>query len=175
MGDPATSQIGSLTSLAHREKVESYVALAQQEGGVIACGGRRPDLPAPFDRGAFYLPTVVTGLSPSSRTATEEIFGPVVTIHPFDSEEEALALANASNYGLAGSLFCGDVQRVQRVARRWETGMIWTNSWMHRDLRVPFGGVKESGLGVEGGRHSLDFWSNAKNICLYMGDAKAAL
>ena len=171
VGDPATAQVGSLTSLAHREKIEYYVDLARKEGGRILCGGRRPELPAPFDAGAFYLPTIVADLPPSARCSQEEIFGPVVTVHAFDTEEEALAIANGTRYGLAGSLFTSDVARVQRLTRRWETGMIWVNTWLHRDLRVPFGGVKDSGLGSEGGRHSLDFWSNAKNICLYMGDA----
>ena len=170
VGDPATAQIGSLTSLAHREKIEYYVDLAQKEGGTIRCGGRRPtNLHPPFDAGAFYLPTVITGLPPTARCSVEEIFGPVVTVHPFSSEEEALSIANGVRYGLAGSLFTSDVARVQRVTRRWETGMVWVNTWLHRDLRVPFGGVKESGLGAEGGRHSLEFWSNAKNICFFMG------
>ena len=169
VGDPATSQIGSLTSLAHRSKIEFYVDLARQEGGRILCGGRRPTLPAPFDQGAFYLPTIVADLPTTSRCSTEEIFGPVVTVHPFDTEEEALTIANGTRYGLAGSLFTQDVARVQRVTRRWETGMIWVNCWLHRDLRVPFGGVKESGLGSEGGRHSLEFWSNAKEHLLLHG------
>ena len=169
VGDPATAQIGSLTSQAHRDKIEYYVDVARKEGGTIRCGGRRPQLPPPFDAGAFYLPTVITDLPPTARCSVEEIFGPVVTVHPFSSEEEALSIANGVRYGLAGSLFTSDVARVQRVTRRWETGMIWVNTWLHRDLRVPFGGVKESGLGSEGGRHSLEFWSNAKNICLYMG------
>jgi len=166
VGDPATANIGSLTSKQHREKIESFVKLARDTAGaIIHCGGKRPDLPAPFSEGAFYLPTVISGLPTSHPCASQEIFGPVVTVHPFDTEEEAIAYANDSTYGLAGNLFTSNLQRATRVTRQWVTGMIWVNTWLHRDLRVPFGGVKESGLGVEGGLHSLEAYSNVKNIC----------
>lgn len=166
VGDPKTAMIGSLTSKQHREKIESFVQLARAtKGAVIHCGGRRPDLPPPFDQGAFYLPTVITGLLPTHACASQEIFGPVVTIHPFETEEEAIALANDSPYGLAGNLFTSNLQRATRVTRQWVTGMIWVNTWLHRDLRVPFGGVKDSGLGSEGGVHSLESYSTMKNIC----------
>jgi len=163
--DPAT-ELGALISEAHRGKVESYLRLAREEGGTILCGGDRPDLPAPFDRGAFLTPAVIAGLAPSCRTATEEIFGPVVTVHPFDSEEEAVAIANGVRYGLSASVFTRDVSRAHRVSARLECGMVWVNTWLLRDLRVPFGGVKESGVGREGGRHSLEFFSEPKNVCV---------
>ncbi|HZU52788.1 MAG TPA: aldehyde dehydrogenase, partial [Holophagaceae bacterium] len=163
--DPAT-RIGAGISAAHRDKVESYLKLAVEEGGTIRCGGKRPSLPAPFDGGFFLEPTIITGLPATCRTATEEIFGPVVTVHPFDTEEDALAMANGTQYGLAASVWTRDLARAHRVAQALESGMVWVNTWLHRDLRVPFGGVKASGVGREGGRHSLEFFSEAKNICI---------
>ena len=111
-------------------------------------------------------PTIVSELSHLSRTATEEIFGPVVTIHPFGSDEEAIEMANCTDYGLAGSVWTGNPERGMRVAEKMETGMVWVNTWLHRDLRVPFGGIKNSGVGREGGRWSLGFFSEAINICV---------
>lgn len=163
--DPAT-KIGATISSGHREKVEGYFKLAAEEGGTIRCGGKRPTLPAPFDGGFFLEPTVITGLPATCRMATEEIFGPVVTVHPFDTEEEALRMANGTKYGLAASVWTHDLARAHRVSQALESGMVWVNTWLHRDLRVPFGGVKASGVGREGGRHSLDFFSEAKNICI---------
>ncbi|HET8714333.1 MAG TPA: aldehyde dehydrogenase [Holophagaceae bacterium] len=168
VGDPAdpATRIGAAISAGHREKVEGYLKLAVEEGGTLRCGGKRPALPAPFDGGFFLEPTVITGLPATCRTATEEIFGPVVTVHPFDTEEEALAMANGTRYGLAASVWTRDLARAHRVAQALESGMVWVNTWLHRDLRVPFGGVKASGVGREGGRHSLEFFSEAKNICI---------
>ena len=168
IGDPSSddSELGALVSFAHRDKVESYIHLAQREGGEILCGGKSPGLDAPFDKGAFLEPTIVSGLSHLSRTATEEIFGPVVTIHPFESDKEAIEMANCTDYGLAGSVWTGDSERGKRVAEKLETGMVWVNTWLHRDLRVPFGGIKNSGVGREGGRWSLGFFSEAINICV---------
>ena len=168
IGDPSSddSELGALVSFAHRDKVESYIHLAQREGGEILCGGKSPDLDSPYDKGAFLEPTIVSGLSHLSRTATEEIFGPVVTIHPFESDEEAIEMANCTDYGLAGSVWTGDSERGKRVAEKLETGMVWVNTWLHRDLRVPFGGIKNSGVGREGGRWSLGFFSEAINICV---------
>jgi len=163
--DPATT-FGSLVSPAHRAKVEGYVDLARAEGGTIATGGRRPLLPAPHDAGAFFEATVVTGLPHDARAATEEIFGPVATVHPFDTEAEAIAIANEVRYGLAGSVWTNDLRRAHRVAGALDSGMVWVNTWLKRDLRVPFGGVKDSGVGREGGRHSLEFFSESKNICV---------
>ena len=168
VGDPASpdSDLGALVSFAHRDKVESYIHLAQREGGEILCGGEAPKLESPFDNGAFLEPTVVTGLSHLSRTATEEIFGPVVTLHPFKSDENAIEMANCTDYGLAGSVWSGSTDRGTKVAEKIETGMVWVNTWLHRDLRVPFGGIKDSGIGREGGRWSLGFFSEAINICV---------
>jgi aminomuconate-semialdehyde/2-hydroxymuconate-6-semialdehyde dehydrogenase len=168
VGDPAQedTQIGALNSLAHRDKVAGYVALAQKEGGTLLTGGTAPDLPAELKEGAFLSPTVVDGLSIESRTATEEIFGPVVTLHPFDSEQEAIEMANNTRYGLSASVWTQDLGKAHRVSDALEVGMVWVNTWLMRDLRVPFGGVKESGVGREGGRWSLEFYSENKNTCI---------
>ncbi len=163
--DPAT-ELGALISLAHRDKVESYVDIARSEGGTIATGGSRPELPGHLSGGAFYRPTVITGLAPTCRVATEEIFGPVVTIHPFDTAEEAVAVANSVRYGLSATVWTRDLQRAHRVSAALDCGMVWVNTWLRRDLRVPFGGVKDSGIGREGGRHSLEFYTHDKNICI---------
>eukprot|EP00475_Leptophrys_vorax_P037452 TRINITY_DN6460_c0_g1_i3.p1 TRINITY_DN6460_c0_g1~~TRINITY_DN6460_c0_g1_i3.p1 ORF type:complete len:509 (-),score=161.32 TRINITY_DN6460_c0_g1_i3:19-1545(-) len=172
VGNPfdQNSRLGSLVSKQHLGKIEYYVDLALREGGKIACGGKRPKhlLAEPrFADGAFYEPTIIEGLDPvSSRVATEEIFGPVVTIHPFSSEEEVLELHNRSEYGLAGSVWTQDLSKGHRVAQSMDTGMVWVNCWLLRDLRVPFGGVKNSGLGREGGKNSLETFSQVKNICI---------
>jgi aminomuconate-semialdehyde/2-hydroxymuconate-6-semialdehyde dehydrogenase len=168
IGDPSDpeTQVGSLSSLAHRDKVEGYLALAQEEGGRIRCGGKRPTLPPPFDQGAFLEPAVVTGLGPACRTVQEEIFGPVVTTHSFKTEEEAVVLANSVRFGLAASVWTKDLGRAHRVSAALETGMVWVNTWLLRDLRVPFGGMKDSGVGREGGRYSLEFFSESRNVCI---------
>lgn len=165
----APLSFGALISAAHREKVESYAEKARAEGGVFRLGGARPSpdsLPEAFRDGFFYQPTVVTGLSPTSAVSVEEIFGPFVVAHPFSTEKEALELANGTRYGLAGAVFTNDLKRAHRFAQRWETGMVWVNTWLLRDLRTPFGGVKDSGVGFEGGKYSFDFWSHVKNICV---------
>jgi aminomuconate-semialdehyde/2-hydroxymuconate-6-semialdehyde dehydrogenase len=171
VGDPTDpkTDLGALISPAHREKVESYLALAKQEGGTILCGGERPKLPAPFNQGCFLTAAVIAGLPPGCRTATEEIFGPVVTVHAFEDEDEAVQLANGVRYGLAASLWTRDLDRAHRVSHRLQSGMVWVNTWLLRDLRVPFGGMKESGVGREGGRWSLEFFSDARNICIKLG------
>jgi aminomuconate-semialdehyde/2-hydroxymuconate-6-semialdehyde dehydrogenase len=172
IGDPAAPDtfLGSLVSHDHRDKVESYLALAREEGGEIRCGGTRPDLPAPFGEGAFLTPAVITGLPATCRTATEEIFGPVVTVHPFDDEAEALAMANGVPYGLSASLWTSNLDRAHRVGAALQSGLVWVNTWLLRDLRTPFGGVKASGVGREGGRWSLDFFSETQNICIKLSE-----
>jgi aminomuconate-semialdehyde/2-hydroxymuconate-6-semialdehyde dehydrogenase len=171
-GDPAVAgtQVGALVSEAHRDKVAGYLALAEDDGGTVHCGGVPTRLPGRCGDGFFLEPAVVSGLAPTCRTASEEIFGPVVTVHPFDTEEEAVAIANGTQYGLSASVWTNDLRRAHRVARDLETGMVWVNTWLLRDLRVPFGGVKESGVGREGGRYSLEFFSESRNVCIHLGD-----
>ena len=152
-------EIGPVISEEHRRKVMSYIQLAQDEGGVILAGGGIPDKP-----GAWIEPTVVVGLSHKSRTASEEIFGPVVTIHKFDSDKQAIDMANSTQYGLSGSVW--SKKKGRQIAEKMESGMVWVNTWLHRDLRVPFGGVKDSGVGREGGMWSVGFFSEAVNICV---------
>lgn len=151
--------IGPVISDQHRSKVLSYIDLAKQEGGELLAGGN-----VPKKAGSWIEPTVIAGLSHTSRTATEEIFGPVVTVHKFDTDEEAIEMANCTQYGLAGSVWSKN--RGRQVAEKIESGMVWVNTWLHRDLRVPFGGVKDSGVGREGGMWSIGFFSEAVNICV---------
>lgn len=162
--DPAT-EVGALVSQEHRAKVEGYLELARQEGARVLAGGRRPDGP-PFAKGAFLEPTVLAGLSQSSRCVQEEIFGPVVTLQPFATEAEAIELANGVPYGLAATVWTRDAAKADRVAEALDSGMVWVNCWLVRDLRVPFGGMKQSGVGREGGQWSLEFFSEARNICV---------
>jgi aminomuconate-semialdehyde/2-hydroxymuconate-6-semialdehyde dehydrogenase len=164
--DPATD-IGAVVSAAHRGKIESYLELARTEGATILCGGGRPaGLPERCRNGFFLEPTVISGLSMSCRVNQEEIFGPVVTLTPFADEAEAVALANQSPYGLAASLWTGNLTRAHRVADQVACGTVWVNSWLLRDLRVPFGGMAQSGLGAEGGEEALRFFTDAKNVCV---------
>ncbi len=156
--------MGSLISWDHREKVASYVELAKEEGGTVVCGGNRVGPPD----GAFFQPTIITGLPIDCRVATEEIFGPVVTVHAFDSEDEAIAMANHVEYGLASSVWTNDLKRAHRCAARIESGMVWINNWNKRDFRVPFGGMKQSGVGREGGRYSMEFFSVDRNVCIQL-------
>lgn len=172
VGDPSDekTELGALISLAHRDKVEGFVASARADGGRVVTGGERPVLPAPYDRGAFYRPTLIAGLAPTCSAATEEIFGPVVTVHPFRGDDEAVRLANDVRYGLAASVWTTDLKRAHKISSRLECGMVWVNTWLKRDLRVPFGGVKASGVGREGGRLSLEAFSEAKNVCIELGE-----
>jgi aminomuconate-semialdehyde/2-hydroxymuconate-6-semialdehyde dehydrogenase len=158
------AKLGALVSLPHLEKVLSYVELAKQEGGTVLTGGERVILDAPYNEGYFMRPTVIEGLSFDCRTNQEEIFGPVVTIAPFDTEEEALMMANSTQYGLAATVWTNDLKRAHRVADELHTGIVWVNSWLVRDLRTPFGGTKSSGVGREGGWEALRFFTEAKNV-----------
>jgi aminomuconate-semialdehyde/2-hydroxymuconate-6-semialdehyde dehydrogenase len=168
VGDPLAdeTQQGALVSEAHLSKVLSYIDLARQEGGRLLTGGRRVTVPGRCERGYFVAPTVVEGLDAGCRVNQEEIFGPVAALIPFSTEEEALALANDVRYGLAASVWSADVRRCHRVARQLEAGIVWVNCWMLRDLRTPFGGVKDSGVGREGGVEALRFFTETKNVCI---------
>ncbi len=168
IGDPLdeSTQQGALISSSHRDKVASCVDSAREEGGEVLCGGRcPPSLPDRCENGYFYEPTVITGLDMEAKTNMEEIFGPVVTISPFDEEEEAIDMANATRYGLSASLWTRDEARARRVSERIEAGTVWVNCWLLRDLRVPFGGVKHSGVGREGGEEAMRFFTEPKTIC----------
>lgn len=163
VGDPAdpATDVGALISETHLAKVSGYLDLARREGGTILTGGERLDRP-----GWFLTPAVITGLDCDCRVLQEEIFGPVVTVTPFDAEEEAVRFANATRYGLSATVWTRDLQRAHRVAAAIDAGTVWINCWLLRDLRVPFGGMKESGLGREGGFESLHFFTEAKNVCV---------
>ena len=158
------AKLGAIVSEAHMEKILSYIALAKEEGGTVLTGGNRVHLPAPHDQGYYIEPTIIEGLSYDCRTNQEEIFGPVVTITPFDTEEEALMMANSTMYGLAGTIWTTNLNRAHRVADELQSGIVWVNAWLVRDLRTPFGGVKASGVGREGGWEALRFFTEAKNI-----------
>jgi aminomuconate-semialdehyde/2-hydroxymuconate-6-semialdehyde dehydrogenase len=171
VGDPTdpSSDLGAVVSRAHFDKVMSHIALAREEGGTILCGGNAVKLDGRCMNGWFIAPTVVEGLNADCRTNQEEIFGPVVTLIPFDDDDNAVASANATNYGLAASVWTTNLKRAHRVAARLESGVVWINCWMRRDLRTPFGGVKNSGVGREGGFDALRFFTETKNICIDLG------
>ncbi|AXI08117.1 aldehyde dehydrogenase family protein [Oceanobacillus sp. 143] len=165
IGDPfdPETKVGALVSEEHYKKVLSFLEIAKEEGGTFLTGGK---IPEGLDKGFFVEPTIITGLGKDSRCVREEIFGPVVTVIPFDTEEEVLEQVNDTNYGLSASLWTSDIKRATRVAAQIEAGMVWINTWFLRDLRTPFGGMKHSGLGREGGAHSFDFYSELTNITI---------
>jgi len=163
-----TTNLGPLISAQHREKVLSYFRLAREEGATVVTGGGVPTFGDGRDRGFYIQPTIYTGLAETARCVKEEIFGPVCHIAPFDSEEEAVAMANDTQYGLAASIWTSDLKRGHRVAQQMNVGITWVNCWFLRDLRTPFGGVGLSGIGREGGVHSLDFYSELNNICIQL-------
>jgi aminomuconate-semialdehyde/2-hydroxymuconate-6-semialdehyde dehydrogenase len=148
------------------EKILSYIELAKEEGGTVLVGGRRKILEGEFAEGYFLEPTVIEGLAYNCRTNQEEIFGPVVTIMPFDNEEEVLTYANSTKYGLASTVWTRELNKAHRVANNLHTGIVWINCWLLRDLRTPFGGVKASGVGREGGFEALHFFTEPKNVCI---------
>jgi aminomuconate-semialdehyde/2-hydroxymuconate-6-semialdehyde dehydrogenase len=169
VGDPLDEKTeqGAIVSKTQLDKIKFYVDLAQKEGGKIALGGKAPE--SPNDRcrdGYFFPPTVITDLPVSCRTNREEIFGPIVTMTPFDNEEEVIGYANDTDYGLASSVWTQNLNRAHRVAERISTGTVWVNCWLVRDLRVPFGGMKASGVGREGGEEALRFFTEPKNVCI---------
>ncbi len=168
VGDPQDkdTKIGAVVSAPHMEKILSYIQLAKEEGGIIVTGGKRVVVKGRCQNGFFVAPTVIEGLSPQCRVNQEEIFGPVVTLMPFDDEEEALAIANGVEYGLSATLWTTDLRRAHRMARDLEAGIVWINTWLLRDLRTPFGGVKSSGMGREGGWEAMRFFTEPKSVTL---------
>jgi aminomuconate-semialdehyde/2-hydroxymuconate-6-semialdehyde dehydrogenase len=168
IGDPLdeSTDIGAVVSEGHLEKILSYIDLAQEEGGKILHGGRQIKLDGRCANGFFVEPTIIENLSHDCRTNQEEIFGPVVTVTPFDTEEEVLAQANSVEYGLSATVWTENLSRAHRVAEKLESGIVWVNSWLLRDLRTPFGGMKNSGVGREGGFEALRFFTEEKNVCI---------
>jgi aminomuconate-semialdehyde/2-hydroxymuconate-6-semialdehyde dehydrogenase len=160
------TDLGPLISHQHREKVLSYYRLAREEGAAVVTGGGVPKFGNALDNGFYVQPTIYTGLSESARCVKEEIFGPVCHVAPFDTEEEAVSMANDTKYGLAASIWTTNLKRGHRVAQQMNVGITWVNCWFLRDLRTPFGGVGLSGIGREGGMHSLNFYSELNNICI---------
>lgn len=165
VGDPQEkdTNVGALVSKEHYERVMSYVQIAKDDGATIHTGGKRPE---GMEKGYFLEPTIITGLDRNSRCVREEIFGPVVTITPFDMEEEVIVQANDTHYGLSATIWTTDLKKAHRVAHQIEAGIIWVNTWFLRDLRTPFGGMKHSGIGRTGGMHSLDFYSELSNVTI---------
>jgi len=161
--DPANN-LGAVVSKMHFEKVLGCIELAKQEGGQILTGGSALQMPAPFDKGWYIAPTVIEGLSHECRTNQEEIFGPVATIQAFDADSEALEMANSTPYGLSATVWTNNLQRAHYLAENLQAGIVWVNTWMLRDLRTPFGGVKNSGVGREGGWEAMRFFTEAKNV-----------
>jgi aminomuconate-semialdehyde/2-hydroxymuconate-6-semialdehyde dehydrogenase len=168
IGDPllAETQFGALVSKPHMEKILSYIELAKQEGGHVLTGGQQIQLAGRCANGYFVQPTIIAGLNNSCRTNQEEIFGPVCTVQTFDTDNEALALANESEYGLAASIWSQDIRRCHGLAKKLNIGIVWVNCWLLRDLRTPFGGMKASGSGREGGQEAMRFFTEAKNVCI---------
>jgi len=167
IGNPfdAETNIGALVSKPHLEKVESYIKTAEEEGGKILYGGNRVTVKN-FENGYYLEPTIIEVFNDQCRVNQEEIFGPVVTIMPFETEDEALKMANSVKYGLSSTLWTSDLNRTMRISKGIEAGIVWVNTWLNRDLRTPFGGMKDSGVGREGGFEALRFFTEAKNVCI---------
>tara|TARA_R110002072_G_scaffold98168_2_gene216054 strand:- start:237 stop:1145 length:909 start_codon:yes stop_codon:yes gene_type:complete len=168
VGDPAdeSTNLGAVVSEGHMKKVLSYIELAKSEGGAVLAGGEQVKLDGELSEGYYIQPTIIEGLSFDCRTNQEEIFGPVITLTPFDTEEEVLAMANNTQYGLAATVWTSNLNTAHSVSSRLNSGIVWVNCWLLRDLRTPFGGVKNSGVGREGGWDALQFFSQKKNVCI---------
>lgn len=167
-GDPLVEGVrsGAVVSQNHKDKILSYIDIAKKEGATIHCGGRSAHLKGRCESGYFIEPTVISGLASDSRVNQDEIFGPVVSVQPFHSEEQAVTLANNSQYGLSASIWTNQLNRSQRLAQQIDAGIIWINGWLLRDLRTPFGGNKQSGVGREGGIEAMGFFTSPKNVCI---------
>ena len=167
VGDPQDheSNLGAVSSKNHFEKIMNYIELAEKEGGNILLGGKPVKLNGRCKKGWFIEPTIIEGLTNTAKTNQEEIFGPVVTLIPFNDEEDAIQIANESDYGLSATIWTQDKERATRVSNQVEAGVIWVNCWLVRDLRTPFGGMKQSGMGREGGSEALRFFTEQKNVC----------
>ena len=168
IGDPLKpeNKIGALVSLDHMNKVLGYIDIAKQEGGEVIAGGEQFKPTGRCEKGYFVKPTVIEGLPYDCRTNQEEIFGPVVTLMPFDKEEEVLKYANSTIYGLSSTVWTSDLNKAHRMAENLEAGIVWINCWLVRDLRTPFGGMKKSGVGREGGYYALNFFTETTNVCV---------
>ncbi len=170
VGDPQnpTTKMGAVVSKDHRDKILSYIDLARSEGGKILCGGNAttPENEPHLSEGYYIQPTIIEGLNFDCRVNQEEVFGPVVTIQPFDSDDEAVYFANSTEYGLAATVWTKDLKRAHNMAAALDTGIVWVNCWLLRDLRTPFGGVKNSGVGREGGFEALQFFTEPQNVCI---------
>lgn len=164
--DNACTSMGPLVSREHKNKVMSYFKLAVEEGATVITGGGEPTMPGELAQGNWVQPTIWTGLPETARVIKEEIFGPCCHIQPFDSEDQVVAWANDTRYGLAAAIWTENVSRAHRVAAQIEAGIVWINAWYLRDLRTPFGGMKHSGIGREGGVHSMEFYTELQNICI---------
>lgn len=170
VGDPLEPgvKMGALVSKSHLDKVLGYIELAKKEGGKVIFGGEKVSIAGRCEQGYFMQPTVIEGLAFNCRTNTEEIFGPVVTLTPFETMEEVIDMANATQYGLAATVWTENLNKAHQVAHRLKSGIVWINCWLVRDLRTPFGGMKQSGVGREGGFEALHFFTEEKNICIQL-------
>jgi aminomuconate-semialdehyde/2-hydroxymuconate-6-semialdehyde dehydrogenase len=168
IGDPLdeATNLGAVVSQPHMEKILSYIELAKNEGGTILTGGSRVSLEGRCSNGFFIEPTIIEGLAHDCRTNQEEIFGPVISLMPFDTESEVIGYANSVRYGLSATVWTENLSRAHRVSAALDSGIVWVNCWLLRDLRTPFGGVKDSGMGREGGFEALKFFTEEKNICI---------
>ncbi|MCB0541559.1 MAG: aldehyde dehydrogenase family protein, partial [Bacteroidetes bacterium] len=168
VGNPAdeNTNIGAVVSKPHFDKILKHIAIAKEEDGKILTGGKPITIEGAFKNGFYIEPTVIENLPLACSTNKDEIFGPVVTLNKFETEEEVIALANDNRYGLSATIFTEDLRKAHRVAEKIEAGIVWVNTWLLRDLRTPFGGVKSSGVGREGGFEALRFFTEPKNICI---------
>lgn len=168
VGDPSLpeTRMGAVVSASHHEKILDYISIAKQEGGTVLCGGNAINMKGDLSGGYYIEPTVIEGLTQDCRTNQEEIFGPVVTIESFKNDEDAVAKANSTQYGLSCTIWTKDLKRAHKLAGEVETGIVWVNCWLERDLRTPFGGIKSSGVGREGGFEAMRFFTEPKNVCI---------